>query len=213
METQGATSVELMNMMGYNAMALGEGDLSQLGIDGIRQREKEAHFPFLSANACLTGTEDLIVAPYTVLDIGSRHIAIIGVTGPAHILDVEIRDPLEAVRSAIAQIRDQADVLILLSHAGLEVNREIAEALPEIDLIVSGGGNEITRDLEETDSGPFIVQADIPTPGHAGRRIGVGSWIFGLEDTVVGQQWQNIALGSSYPDDPDMRAWVIKYQQ
>jgi len=202
-----------MNMMGYNAMALGEGDLSKLGIDGIRQREKEAQFPFLSANAYLTGTEDLIVAPYTVLDIGTRHIAIIGITGPAHILDVEIRDPLEAARSAITEVRDRADVLILLSHAGLEINREIAEALPEINLIVSGGGNEITRELEEADGGPFIVQADLPTPGHAGRRIGAGSWIFGLENTVVGQQWQNISLGSSYPDDPDMRAWVTQHQQ
>jgi len=202
-----------MNAMGYDAMALGEGDLAQLGVEGILRRAQEAQFPFLSANAYLTGTEDLLVAPYTVLNIGSRHVAIVGITGPANNAEVEIRDPLEAARDTIAQVRDQSDILILLSHAGLEVNREIAKILPEIDLIVSGGGSEITRELEEADSGPFIVQADLPTPGHAGRRIGAGSWIFGLENAVVGQQWENIALTTAYPDDPDMQAWVIKYQQ
>jgi 5'-nucleotidase/UDP-sugar diphosphatase len=211
-ETQGASSIEAMNAMGYDAMALGEGDLAQLGVEGILRRAQEAQFPFLSANAYLTGTEDLLVAPYIVLNVGSRHVAIVGITGPANNAEVEIRDPLEAARATIAQVRDQADILILLSHVGLEANREIARALPEIDLIVSGGGNEITRQLEGTDNGPFIVQADLPSPGHAGRRIGAGSWVFDRENTIVGQQWENIAFTTAYPDDPDMQAWVLKYQ-
>lgn len=212
-ETYGATSVEVMNAMGYDAMALGEGDLSQLGVEGILRRAAEAQFPFLSANAYLTGTEELLVDPYTVLDVGTHRVVIVGITDPANNAEVEIRDPLEAARATVAEIRDQADILILLSHAGLEVNREIASALPEIDLIISGGGNEITRELEETDSESSIVQADLATPGHAGRRIGAGSWVFDGENTVVGQQWENIALTTSYPDDPEMRVWVIKYQQ
>ena len=212
-ETHGATSIETMNAMGYDAMALGEGDLAQLGVEGILRRAEEAQFPFLSANAYLTGTEDLLVEPYTVLDIGTRRVAIVGITGPSSTAEVEIRDPLEAARATVADIRAQADILILLSHAGLKINREIADVLPEIDLIVSGGGKWITRELEQADSGPFIVHADLSTPGHAGRRIGAGRWTFDRGNTVVDQQWENIALNTTYPDDPDMRAWVIKYQQ
>ena len=143
-ETQGATSIETMNAMGYDAMALGEGDLALLGAEGILRRAAEAQFPFLSANVYLTGTEDLLVEPYTVLNVGTRRVAIVGLTGPANNLEVEIRDPLETARTTIVEVHDQADVLILLSHAGLQVNREIANALPEIDLIVSGGGNIYT---------------------------------------------------------------------
>ena len=89
----------------------------------------------------------------------------------------------------------------------------ICSEIPEIDLVVSGGGQEITRDLEETDGGSFIVHADLSTPGHAGRRIGSGSWIFDRQNTIVDQQWKIVSLNTTYPDDPDMYAWVIKHQQ
>lgn len=212
LETLGATSIELMNMMGYDAMALGEGDLAQLGVEGILQRAAEAQFPLLSANAYLTGTEDLLVEPYTMLAIGTCRVAIVGITGLASNTEVEIRDPLEAARDAIAELRSQAGFVILLSHAGLKINREIADAIPEIDLIVSGSGTWITKELEQADSGPFIVQADLSTPGHAGRRIGAGRWTLNRENVIVSQQWENIALDTTHPDDPDMRAWVIKHQ-
>ena len=68
--TQGASSVAIMNLMGYDAMALGAGDLS-MGLDVIRQRQAEAKFPFLSANAVVSGTTELVATPYITREIGS----------------------------------------------------------------------------------------------------------------------------------------------
>ena len=58
LKTQGKSSVEAMNRLGYDAMALGPADLA-LGLETLRARMAEAKFPMLSANAVVTGTEEL----------------------------------------------------------------------------------------------------------------------------------------------------------
>ena len=52
-----------MNAIGYDAAALGEGDLAQLGIEGLRSRIAEATFPLLSANVYVVATGKRLVEP------------------------------------------------------------------------------------------------------------------------------------------------------
>lgn len=195
--------------MGYDAMALGEGDLAQLGLDVIRQRMEEAEFPFLSANAYLTGTESLIAQPYAILQVGDRSVAIIGLTGGADIPGIDIREPTDAVRAVVGEIGDRADILILLSHAGLKANRKTAQQVPELDLVISGGGKWITQEAERAERGPVVVQADLSTPAHAGRQIGVGAWTFGSGGELDHYEWQNLPLGPEIADDPEMVEWIL----
>ena len=208
--TEGASSVELMNVMGYDAMALGEGDLALLGVDRIRQLSEQADFAFLSANVVITGTDTLLVASHLIVPVGTQRVAIIGLTGAARVSGVEIRDPVTSVRDVIDQIQGQADMLILLSHAGIETHRELAEQLPEIDLIISGGGGMGTQAPEHAQAGPVIVQADVASPGHAGRKVGIGVWSFDAEGTPQQQSWQSIALGPVIPDDPELLDWAYQ---
>ena len=76
-QTQGKGVVEAMNLLGYDAMALGGGDM-RLGLDTLRQRMAEAEFPFISANVVLSGTETLFTEPYTIKEMGDHKVAIIG---------------------------------------------------------------------------------------------------------------------------------------
>jgi 2',3'-cyclic-nucleotide 2'-phosphodiesterase (5'-nucleotidase family) len=206
--SQGRTSVELMNMMGYDAMALGEGDLSILGVDAIRQRMQEADFAFLSANVVVTGTQELLAQPYLLREMGGHRIAVIGITGVALLPEVEILDPVLSVQRVLDELNGQADVVILLSHAGLGVNAQIAAAVSGLDLIVSGGGDGYTPAPQFGPNGMPIVHADASTPGHAGRRVGVGVWPFDARGDLEGQSWDTVALGPEIPDDQDMTAWV-----
>jgi len=79
-QSRGAVIVEAMNLMDYDAMALGEVDL-QLGQDTLGQLVEDAHFPVLSANVIVRSTGDLFTDPYAVLERGGRKIGIIGLTG------------------------------------------------------------------------------------------------------------------------------------
>ncbi len=200
-----------MNLLGYDAMALGEGDLERLGVNTVLQRIQEAKFSILSANAFLTGTDQLVTQPYVIRELGGHQVAIIGLTGQAALPDVDIRDPVETARQVTQQLRDRADILILLSHAGVALNHQIADLVPELDLIISGGGDVFTSAPEPSGTGQVIVQADISSPAHAGRRVGVGTWSLGLRGKPTTQQWQTISLTTDVPNDPDMDAWVQEH--
>ena len=208
--SQGQTSIELMNRLGYDAAALGEGDLERLGVSTVLQRIQEAKFPILSANAFLTGTDQLVTQPYVIRELGGHQVAIIGLTGQAALPDVDIRDPVESARRVTQEVRDRADILILLSHAGLDLNRQVAGLVPELDLIISGGDG-FTSTPESTAAGPIIVQADASSPAHAGRRVGVGVWTLSPQAKPVTQQWETIALTSAVASDPVMDAWAQEH--
>ena len=140
--------------------------------------------------------------------MGPYRVAVIGVSGAAQIDGIEIVDPLTATQDVVASLVGQADILILLSHAGLDVNEQIARAVPEIDLIVSGGGQRMTPVAEAVADGPIVLHADVATPGHAGRRLGVGAFGFDANGQLQGYQWQSLALGPGIADDPAVLRWV-----
>jgi hypothetical protein len=206
--SQGKSSVELMNLMGYDAMALGAGDLAILGVEVIRQRMEQARFPFLSANVVLTETGELLAEPYVLYEMEEQRIAVIGLTDEVQLPDAEVIDPLSSLREVLTQLEGQADIYVLLSHAGLEANQEIAKVAPEIDLIVSGGGQGYALEALRFEDGPPLVHADMAAPGHAGRRVGVGRWWFDDDGGLVALDWTNLALEPSIPDDPEMARWV-----
>jgi len=79
MQSQGKVIVDAMNLMGYDAMALGGADL-QLGEDVLRRLIADARFAVLSANVIVQSTGELFTAPYTLLKIGGRKVGIIGLT-------------------------------------------------------------------------------------------------------------------------------------
>ncbi len=140
--TQGQSSVVVMNMMGYDAMALGPKDLA-LGLETLRQRIAEAEFAVLSANAVVSATGELLAAPYVLRQWGDYQIAIIGLSGGSGTPEISVLEPLQAARQAVQQVAAQADAIILLSHAGESVDQRIAENVPGIDLIISGGKKEL----------------------------------------------------------------------
>lgn len=205
--TLGQTSIEAMNMMGYDAAALGPNDLA-LGVNAIRQRIDEAEFPILSANAVITAGDELLATPYVLRQFDGHTIAIIGLSGGDGTHEIAVRDPLEAARRTVAEVLHQADVIIVLSSARQEKNTQIAETVPGVDLIISAGTSELTSPWQADTTGALVLHADNSSPGHAGRRVGIAHLAFDAEGRLVGQQWQRLTLGPKVPSDPAMAKWV-----
>jgi len=166
----------------------------------------------LSANVFVAGSDDYLAQPYVIREIEGRRIAIIGVTGRASIPGVEVRDPLASVQAVVEEVRGEAEILILLSHTGVTLNRRIGAEVPELDLIISGGSEAITPGPAFVGDGTAIVHADVSSAGHAGRRVGVGTWSFDAQGRLAGQSWQLVSLGESLADDPEMLTWLRDYK-
>ena len=80
---QGQSMVEVMNAMGYAASAVGNHEFD-FGLDVLKTRISEAHFPYVSANLRYqrdnSTPSDLGIQPYVVIDVNSLRVGITGLT-------------------------------------------------------------------------------------------------------------------------------------
>jgi 5'-nucleotidase len=214
-QTQGKGVVEAMNLLGYDAMALGGGD-TRLGLDTLRQRMAEAEFPFLSANVVLSGTKTLFAKPYIIKEMGDHRVAIIGLTEPGAADAVEgavtVLNPIETARRYVAEVSSKASIIIVLSHIGVEEDMKLAGEVEGIDLFVSGTGQvSLGQAAQNETTGTLIVQAEVPTPGHAGRIVGVARLQIDSQGEVTNHQWTAVSLTPDFTDDPEMRTLLSSY--
>ena len=206
--TRGRTSIEVMNLMGYDAMALGLLDVSLLTLDELEERIDEAGLAVLSANAYVSGTQELVTDPYVVIEMADHNVGILGLTDPGEASEVSITDPLEAAKKWLPELQRAADIVIVLSHAGLEADKTIAGRVTGIDVIVSGRNMTIQEPLIVSPNGTMIVHADSPRPGYAGEIVGVAHLSFDSAGRLMEHDWAKIVLMSNYDEDPEILDWI-----
>ncbi len=135
-----------LSRIGYDALAAGETDLA-FGADFLRRLRDEHGLPFLCANA-YDADGARILEPYAVVERGGVRVAFVAVVSPAgDVLGlremeirrhrIELRDPAAEVRPLLAELRERADVVVLLAHAGVEGSQRLAEALGA-DVVLPG---------------------------------------------------------------------------
>ena len=213
--TKGASTIEAMNLIGYDAMALGPDDL-RLGADVLKARAEEAEFPLLSANAVISVTGELLASPYVVREVGGRRVGIVGITGDYRhdtLPDIRVLDPVTVTQQVVPELREDVDIVILLSSAGHATDVSIAGLVPGIDLVVEGGPFiSFGRATFVEENRTLLIHADYASTGHAGRRVGKVILGFDEDDTLIGYDWQVIELGPEIASDPRMLNWRAQYR-
>ena len=138
---QGEPVIEVMNEMGFDAMVVGNHEFDY-GQDILKKRIGEARFPVLGAN--VQGMAGL--KPYIIREIDGIKIAIIGVvtedlpvtTHPKNVVGLKVFSPFDVVEKYVKLLRDRADIILVLSHVGINIDRLLAERVKGIDVIVGG---------------------------------------------------------------------------
>lgn len=152
-----------MNEVGYDAMAVGNHEFDN-PLETIRQQEKWAKFPFLSANIYDKKSGKRLFKPYQIFERQGLKIAVIGLTtddtpriGNAKRLAIfDFRDPKVEAKKLIAELKknEKPDVIIAATHMGhyedgnhgsnapgdVELARFLAQG--ELDMIVGGHSQE-----------------------------------------------------------------------
>jgi 2',3'-cyclic-nucleotide 2'-phosphodiesterase (5'-nucleotidase family) len=159
--SHGESVIELMNEMGFDAMVLGNHEFD-FGQDVLRERISEAKFPVLGAN--VEGLANL--KPYIIKNLKGVRIGIIGVvtedvpisTHPKNVVGLKFMSPIDTSEKYIAELKNRADLIIILSHIGYPADRNLAERVKGIDVIV--GGHSHTKIEKPVKVGnTIIVQA------------------------------------------------------
>lgn len=143
---RGEAVTRAMSLMRYDAMALGNHDFDW-GQDVVAQRSREASFPFLAANLRdASGAIPSYSKPWIIKDLGIAKIGIIGLTNPrspsivkaSSIIGLTFLPATETVRRYLPEVRAQADIVVVLTHIGIDEDTLLAQEVPEIDIIIGG---------------------------------------------------------------------------
>ena len=148
-----------MNLVGYDAMAIGNHEFDN-PLSVLRQQQKWAKFPLLSANIYQKSSGKRLFQPWALFNRMGLKIAVIGLTtddtakigNPEYLTDIEFRPPASEAKKVVEALRasEKPDVIIAATHMGHYDNGhhgsnapgdvEMARALPKgyLDLIVGG---------------------------------------------------------------------------
>jgi len=149
-----------MNLIGYDAMAVGNHEFDN-PMSVLRQQEKWAKFPFLSANIYQKSTNQRLFKPWMIFNRQGLKIAVIGLTtddtakigNPEFFTDIEFRQPAAEAKLVIDELNqnEKPDVIIATTHMGHYDNGEhgsnapgdveMARSLPKGALALIVGGH------------------------------------------------------------------------
>lgn len=149
-----------MNLIGYDAMTVGNHEFDN-PLTVLRQQEKWAKFPFLSANIYQKSTGERLFKPWAIFTRQDIKIAVIGLTtddtakigNPEYFTDIEFRKPAEEAKVVIQELNmnEKPDVIIAATHMGHYDNGdhgsnapgdvEMARSLPAGSLAMIVGGH------------------------------------------------------------------------
>jgi 2',3'-cyclic-nucleotide 2'-phosphodiesterase (5'-nucleotidase family) len=200
--------------LGYAAVGVGETELSE-GVPALAANARR--FPFLSHNLQLrtkAAWEPLSAKPLLLTRAGVR-IALLGVTEPKTLEghqelkegNLRLEDPVQTATRLAAESRKQGARLVIVLFHGVEAGaRRLAEASPQVDLVLFGHKGLL---MPPEKAGRALLAC----PGDNGNYIGVLTLRLGPEG-IAGFEHRLLTFNyEKDPDDPSVRERVRAYRK
>ncbi|BBH21515.1 bifunctional metallophosphatase/5'-nucleotidase [Paenibacillus baekrokdamisoli] len=171
--SDGLVNIALLNASGYEVVTIGNNEGLTFTPEHLAEAYGErAKFQTICANFHYSsnGERPSWLAPYAIINKGPYRIGLIGATAAFaefyKLLGWDVSDPLKAIAEQAAFLRDKVDVLIVMSHLGLPMDRRMAEEIKGLDLVLGGHTHHL---LEEPE---LIGQTYLCAAGKFGDYIG-----------------------------------------
>lgn len=161
---EGGALFEMMNMIGYDAWCPGNHDLD-ISQDNLRALVRIAAFPTLSANLVNNqGGFPVGNRPYAVFERGGLKVAVIGLISPElynlvnqnNLVGIRVLSNTETVQKYVGEVRSTVDLVILLTHEGVDIDSALATAVQGVDLIVGGHSHTRLRSPKVVNGVPIV---------------------------------------------------------
>jgi 2',3'-cyclic-nucleotide 2'-phosphodiesterase (5'-nucleotidase family) len=213
--TKGSGFYPIMNAMGYDLQTMGNAISLPYGPQAMEQVAARAKFPILAAN-CRDGDGPLPTGlrEYEVLRIGGGlRMGVIGLTsewgGLYADFGLHFPDMMETAQRLVKELR-QLDVSIVavLSHLGLESDRQLAVGVNDIDLIVGGHSHDLLP------KGEMIGKTLIAHAGEFGMHLGrVDLQVEARSGEIMARQAQVMEVPIDEGEDPEVLAAIDQAQK
>jgi 5'-nucleotidase len=223
---QGQVAAEMMNAIGFDAMAVGNHEFDD-GPQVLAEFIDAVDAPVISGNLDLSRSNALQgkVEDTLILDVGGARVGIVSALatdtdetsspGP----DVIFQDELDAIAADVAALTDAGvDKIVALTHVGLPHDREIAAQVAGIDVVVGGHSHSYLSASDPDREGAyptFVTQQDgtmVPiVQAYAySKYLGHLTVTFDGEGEVLVAEGDTLLVGPEIGKDPEIAARVAE---
>ncbi|EMF0081358.1 metallophosphoesterase [Enterococcus hirae] len=171
--TDGQSNVELMNNVGYDAVTIGNNEGVGNAKDQLNHLYDQANFDILLDNLF---DKHLLQPPkwakkYKIIETPQQtKIGLLALTAPFPLTyspnGWDIRNPYDILPELVEELRPKVDILVLMSHLGIQDDRQIAQELPSIDVILGSHTHHLLID------GQIVNGVQLSAAGKYGQYVG-----------------------------------------
>jgi 5'-nucleotidase / UDP-sugar diphosphatase len=225
----GQVSAQMMNLIGYEAMAVGNHEFDN-GTKTLASFIKTIKFPILSANIDASKSPELKnrIKPYVIVRKNGLRIGILGYTteDTAYLsspgADIKFLPIIDSVKKAVLALKKaHADVIIAVSHSGLNQDIEVAKNVSGLAAIISGHTNSLLSNRQQKADGPspLVVMSQDHAPVLLVSAYAYGKYLgklrFSFDDKGRPTAWDGepILLDHAIKPDDVIRGEIDKYYQ
>ena len=165
--------VEFNNLLNFDAMTLGNHEFDG-GLEGILPFVTRTTCPIVVSNFDATNMEAEFrnsFTPSTILNFGEKKVGVIGYVTPETAFtsnppsELKFLDELEQVTEEVRKLTNQGvNIIIALGHSGYKKDKEIAQTVPGIDIVVGAHSHSFLFTETDEDKNPSNNEIRGPYP-------------------------------------------------
>ncbi|MBP7212763.1 MAG: bifunctional metallophosphatase/5'-nucleotidase [Anaerolineaceae bacterium] len=221
-EYKGISTIEIMNYLSPDVASLGNHELDY-GVPHLLFLEKMANFPIINANLYIKKYNKRLMLPYLIKEVDGFDILFIGILTET-VLDslkqdqqigtfISLEDAaIEVGRICDVYKNDDIDLTILLTHIGLDSDRQLASLLnPDwgVDMMLGGHSHSVMEQPELVNN-ILIAQAAVGTDQ-------IGRFDITVDDdtnSIVDWKWELVPIRSDkIQADEQMHQFIDGYKR
>ncbi len=209
--SQGEVVIGPLNALGLDAFVPGNWEVVY-GPARFKELMAKLKASVIAYNFHDTATGARLFAPAVTLEKDGVRVAFIGIADPT----TTVRQPpaqvrgldstrMEGLRGFVKATREKerADLVVLISHSGLTVSRQLAREIPELDVILSGHTHERTE--EPISEGKVLIVE----PGAMSSFLGRLDITLGETGGIASHEFRLIPIrAADYPEDVEVKKLV-----
>ena len=214
------------NEIGCDAFSPGSQDFA-LGLDFLLKMEKNANFPFVSANIKSATTGIHLFRPYQVVSKGGVSLGFIGLASQFTHPDLLIDDPIQALKGIIEEVANQVDLVVLLFNSEEKDILELQRSDLPIDMVYrsksrkrsNDGGSKTIPVYSAGDRGKYLYDVTIAVNDKSLSFVDVTAQENALKNATqrLDRMQKNHPEGTDlkvlFKDDPQTLARVTNYER
>jgi len=219
----GEVEINDFNLAGYDVVILGNHEFDNGPQNLIKQLQK-AKFPVICANLDLSKVKGLadLVNPSVVKEVDGQKVAFIGAITPdlehvaLNIGPVKVKtdgdDWMKPIKDEVTKYKEAGiNKIVVVTHIGVELDKKLADSVPDIDVIVGGHSHTRLNEPLWFDHADGSTTAVVQT-GCFGRALGDFHLVFDSSGHLVKPdcQYHLINISGRQKEDPDVKNYLTE---